>query len=138
MLLQEQVDSLWLLRRVSCSHSCSAACVAPADVVGASDVVEQLNACLDGPWNSSFLNLTWQTAHHIVSINSTWVPAGSGSSQWNAMAQLGGWVQPLSVMLSLVLIFYWDYLFLASLLLYAAIPHIAHCHLTRVAQAVFW
>ena len=101
MLLQERVDSFWLLWQVSCSHSCSAACVAPADVVGASDVVQQLNACLDGPWSSSFLNFTLQTAHHIVCINRTQVPAVSGSSQWNAMAQLGGWVQRLSEMLSL-------------------------------------
>ena len=55
--------------------------VTPANVVNASDVVGQLDACLDGPWNSSFLNFTLQTAHHIVSINSTWVPAVSGSSQ---------------------------------------------------------
>ena len=54
--------------------------VTPANVVNASDVVEQLNACLDGPWNF-FLNFTLQTAYHIVSINSTWVPAVSGSSQ---------------------------------------------------------
>ena len=51
-----------------------------------------------------FLNFTLQTAHHIVSINSTQVPAVSGSSQWNAMTQLGGWVQQLSGKLSLVLI----------------------------------
>lgn len=44
-ILPEQVDFLWLLRQVSCSHSCSAACILPADVVGASDVAEQLNAC---------------------------------------------------------------------------------------------
>lgn len=79
-----------LLWQASCSDSCSAACVAPADVVGASDVVKQLSAYL-------------QTAHHIVSINSTWVPAVSGSSQWNAVAQLGDWVQRLCGMLSLVL-----------------------------------
>ena len=85
------MDFLWLLQWVSCSHSCSAACIAPADVVGASDVVKQLNAYL-------------QTAHHIININSTWVSAVSGSSQWNAMAQLWGWVQQLSGMLSLVLI----------------------------------
>ena len=75
--------------------------VTPANVVNASDMFEQLNACLDGPWNSSFLNFTLQTAHHVVNMNSTRVPAVSGSSQWNAIVQLGGWVQQLSAMLSL-------------------------------------
>lgn len=66
--------------------------VISANVVNASDVLEQLNTHLDSPWNSSFLNFTLQIAHHIVYINSTWVPAVSGSSQWNAMAHFGGWV----------------------------------------------
>ena len=137
MLLQERVDSLWLLRRVSCSHSCSAACVLPADVVGASDVVEQLNACLDDHWNSSFLKFTQQTAHPIVSINSTQVPAVSGSSWWNGKAQFGGWVHQLSGILSLCWHCYWGYLFLDSLPLYVAIPRTVHCHSTSVARVVF-
>ena len=122
---------------VSCSHSFSAACIAPVDAVGASDVVEQLNACLDGPWNSSYLNFTLQPAHHIVRINSMQFTAVSGSSWWNGKAQFGGWVHQLSGILSLCWHCYWGYLFLDSLPLYVATPRIAHGDSTSVARAVF-
>lgn len=103
-LLQEQLDSLWIVQQVSCSHFYHSACVTTFAVQNISLEVQRLKGFLKGPWNDTFVSFTTTLAHQTIENNLTRTTPIMGEGWWNAMARIGGWVQRWSGALSLAIL----------------------------------